>query len=367
LAISNREVVKGESGPTAMNTKLGWVLSGPIERSTVSHEPVTNLACTHVLKCAANPLRDGAGLDNEIKKFWELEALGIQPEEASVYEEFTNTISRKDGRYEVQLPWKHSHPVLPDNYKASLQRFHSLYNRLKQTPKILEEYDNVIKDQLQKGIVERVNESEACEIGKVHYLPHHAVIRRDKETTRLRVVYDASSKSNGILLNSCLYTGPSLSQNIFDILIRFRSFKVAMISDIEKAFLMVSIAEADRNVLRFLWVDDISKEKPEIIVLRFTRVVFGVSSSPFLLNATIAHHIGQYETVDPSFVERFLENIYVDDLSAGGASVCYTYEFYVKSKLRLAEAGFNLRKFMSNSKELMNKIDANKPINADNY
>jgi hypothetical protein len=83
-----------------------------------------------------------------------------------------------------------------------------------------------------------------------------------------------------------------------------------MISDIEKAFLMVSIAEADRNVLKFLWVDDISKEKQEIIVLRFTRVVFGVSSSPFLLNATIAHHIGQYETVDPTFVERFLENIY---------------------------------------------------------
>ena len=218
---------------------------------------------------------------------------------------------------------------------------------------------NVIKDQLQKGIVERVNESEACEIGKVHYLPHHAVIRRDKETTRLRVVYDASSKSNGISLNSCLYTGPSLSQNIFDILIRFRSFKVAMISDIEKAFLMVSIAEADRNVLKFLWVDDISKEKQEIIVLRFTRVIFGVSSSPFLLNATIAHHIGQYETVDPTFVERFLENIYVDDLSAGGASVSDTYEFYVKSKLRLAEGGFNLRKFMSNSKELMNKIDAN--------
>jgi hypothetical protein len=132
-----------------------------------------------------------------------------------------------------------------------------------------------------------------------------------------------------------------------------------MISDIEKAFLMVSIAEVDRNVLRFLWVDDISKEKPEIIVLRFTRVVFGVSSSPFLLNATIAHHIGQYEIVDPTFVQRFLENIYVDDLSAGGASVSDTYEFYVKSKLRLAEGGFNLRKFMSNSKELMNKIEAN--------
>ena len=289
----------------------------------------------------------------------ELESLGIQPEETSVYEEFTNTIAQKDGRYEVRLPWKHSHPFLPDNYKASLQRFHSLYNRLKQTPKILEEYDNVIKDQLQKGIVKRVDETEPGEVGKVHYLPHHAVIRRDKETTRLRVVYDASSKTNGVSLNSCLYTGPSLSKNIFDILIRFRSFKVAMISDIEKAFLMVSIAEVDRNVLRFLWVDDISKKEPEIVVLRFTRVVFGVSSSPFLLNATVAHHIGQYETVDPVFVEKFLENIYVDDLAAGGTDVDDTYEFYAKCKLRLAEGGFNLRKFMSNSKELMSKIDAN--------
>ena len=182
------EVVKGKSGPTAMNTKLGWVLSGPVESSTVKNEPVTNLACTHVLKCAANPLMDGAGLDYEMKKFWELESLGIQPEETSVYEEFTNTIAYKDGRYEVRLPWKHSHPLLPDNYKASLQRFHSLYNRLKQTPKILEEYDNVIKDQLQKGIVERVDETEPGGVGKVHYLPHHAVIRRDKETTHLRLM-----------------------------------------------------------------------------------------------------------------------------------------------------------------------------------
>ena len=224
----------------------------------------------------------------------------------------------------------------------------------------MEEYDNVIKDQLQKGIVERVDETEPGEVGKVHYLPLHAVIRRDKKTTRLRVVYDASSKTNGVSLNNCLYTGPSLSKNIFDILIRFRSFKVAIISDIEKAFLMVSIAEVDRNVLRFLWVDDISKKEPEIVVLRFTRVVFGVSSSPFLLNVTVAHHIGQYETVDPVFVEQFFENIYVDYLAAGGTDVNDTYEFYAKSKLRLAEGGFNLRKFMSNSKELLSKIDANK-------
>ena len=62
---------------------------------------------------------------------------------------------------------------------------------------------------------------------------------------------------------------------------------MALAADIEKAFLMVSMAEKDRDALRFLWIDDITKEDPEITNLRFMHVVFGVSSSLFLLNATI--------------------------------------------------------------------------------
>lgn len=123
--------------------------------------------------------------------------------------------------------------------------------------------------------------------GKVHYLLHHAVIRRDKKTTKLRVVYDASARSGGPSLNNCLYTEPKFNQNVFDILLRFRSYQVTLTADIEKAFLMISINQRDRNALRFLWVDDIQQEEPKIVTLRFTRVVFGVSSSPFLLNATI--------------------------------------------------------------------------------
>ena len=77
------------------------------------------------------------------------------------------------------------------------------------------------------------------EVGKVHYIPHHAVIRRDKLTTKLRVVYDASAKSDGVALNDCLYAGPPLAENIFDVLLRFRVNQVALTGDIEKAFLMV--------------------------------------------------------------------------------------------------------------------------------
>ena len=62
-------------------------------------------------------------------------------------------------------------------------------------------------------------------------------------------------------------------------------------ADIEKAFLMVSVNVKDQDALRFLWVKDIQKEPLDLQVLRFTCVVFGVASSPFLLNATIRHHL----------------------------------------------------------------------------
>ena len=87
-------------------------------------------------------------------------------------------------------------------------------------------------------------------MGEVHYLPHHAVVKRTRETTKVRVVYDASARSGGPSLNDCLYTGPSFNQKILDILLCFRSYPVAITSDIEKAFLMVSIAEEDRDALR---------------------------------------------------------------------------------------------------------------------
>ena len=93
------------------------------------------------------------------------------------------------------------------------------------------------------------------------------------------------------VVNPCLDTGPKFNQKIFDILVRFRIHRIAVIADIEKAFLMIMIDKKNRDTLRFLWVDDLMTDTPAIVVLRFTRVVFGVTSSPFLLNATIQHHL----------------------------------------------------------------------------
>ena len=125
---------------------------------------------------------------------------------------------------------------------------------------------------------------------------------------------------------------------------------------------MVSVADSDRDVLRFLWIKDVKGIRSEIVVMRFTRVVFGVSASPFHLNATIDHHIKKYELTDRPFVEKFRRSIYVDDLTVGSHDMESAYEFYIKSKVRLAEASFNLRKFDTNSPELRQRINYNERI-----
>ena len=170
-------------------------------------------------------------------------------------------------------------------------------------------------------------------------------------------MYNASAKTNGPSLNNCLYTGPKSGQSIMEIILRFRAFNVALAADMEKAFLMVGITPQDRDVLRFLWIDDIKSKVPKIKVFRFTRVVFGVSSSPFLLNATIRHHVEKYSDAYPKFVDTFLRSIYVDDISYGADIVDQAYELYFQLKHILAEAGFNLRKFVTNSTVLAQQIE----------
>ena len=205
--------------------------------------------------------------------------------------------------------------------------------------------------------MELVEPSEKATEG-IHYLPHHAVVRHNKETTKVRVVYDASARSDGPSLNDCLHAGPKFNQKILDILLRFRVHRVAIIADIEKAFLMVSVARKDRDALRFLWFEDAFAEQPTIVQLRFSRVVFGVSSSPFLLNATIEHHLKQYSSTDPDLVDRLRRSIYVDDIVSGAEGEEQAYQMFVRSKEILREGGFNLRKFCSNSTPLQTRVDS---------
>lgn len=110
--------------------------------------------------------------------------------QADVCEEFKEQLTRgPEGCYETGLPWRGNHPQLPNNRVGSLKRLESIIQKLEKN-KILQKYDAIIKDQLNEGIVERVS---GPPVGKEFYIPHKAVVREAAESTKLRIVYDASA------------------------------------------------------------------------------------------------------------------------------------------------------------------------------
>ena len=93
--------------------------------------------------------------------------------------------------------------------------------------------------------------------------------------------------------------------------------------------------------------------------MRFCRVLFGFTSSPFLLLTTIIHHMNKYNTVDKELVDEFLSSLHVDDLSAGASNIDEALDYFRKWKDRLEEGSFDLRKFRSNSVELEQMVNKN--------
>ena len=147
------KVTHGTTGPTAIHTVLGWVLSGPVPNIS-GPEATLNLMSAHALKVKAFTLQcNDCDLYQRLKEFCDLETLGIRKSESSVYDKFMQTINFQAGRYCVRLPWKDSHPTLPDNLDLSQRRLYGLLRRLRQEPEILKEYDAIIKEQLEKELL----------------------------------------------------------------------------------------------------------------------------------------------------------------------------------------------------------------------
>ena len=130
--------------------------------------------------------------------------------------------------------------------------------KLRKTPEILEAYDGTIKEQLKEGIIEEVLEKPTG--SRITYLPHQAVVRKDAETTKVRVVYDASAKpsKNARSLNECLHVGPSLTPLLYDVLLRVRMYPIVLLGDVQKA----SIAEKCFDIWGILKMTSVKSVEP---------------------------------------------------------------------------------------------------------
>ena len=133
-----------------------------------------------------------------------------------------------------------------------------------------------------------------------------------------------------------------------------------MISDIQQAFHKIKIDESHRDVLRFLWYDNILNDDPNIIAYRFARLLFGLTSSPFILNSTINLHINKFENLSPEKGEQFIRDLYVDNSSTSFLNIRDAYDFDCFVLETLRGGGFSLHKWCTNSKELSELISADR-------
>mgnify|MGYP002803517215 FL=1 len=244
--------------------------------------------------------------------------MGITEKEETK-EEFLKDIRYIEGesRYEVRLPWKTECVPKSNGYSMCLKRLHQLKSRLDKNKTMLEQYDQIFKEQEKSGIIAPVVKPGEPS----HYLPHHGVLRQDKETAKIRVVFEGSAKSSSddLSLNDCLEMGPNLVPHLFDTVVNFRGYPIGLVADVEKAFHQIQIAPEDRPMLKFLWFEDITQEPPTLKEYEFRRLPFGLTSSPAMLSSAISHHLSSYKEVEPDIVAMLLESMYVDDF-AGGAS-----------------------------------------------
>ncbi|KAF2879705.1 hypothetical protein ILUMI_26468 [Ignelater luminosus] len=294
LYTGRRHILKNEL--VAVETTLGWTLISQVPTS----KPDTSTTMT-VLSLFVK--------DASIANLWELDLLGIaepttkrSPQEMAdaAKELFLQTIEvNGEGRYEVRLPWLEGHPPLPDNYSVSKNRLKTTIKKVTDM-KRLEAYDAVFREWLEEGIIEEIKFDQSKD--KCHYLPHRPVVKDQK---------------------------------------------IGVVSDIHKAFLQISLHEADRDFLRFFWVNADGDE----IIYRHKRVVFGVNCSPFLLGATIEYHLSQglkqceTEDVDCSVetISQLQKSFYVDNCVTSVPSEVVLKRFIRESNAIMNQGCFDLR------------------------
>ena len=332
-----------------IQSKIGTIIGGTLVEKQVSCNQITVLKLDTHRECS---------LDDKLQKFWEMDNIDLDSIDSNVLSDFKKSISFDGEKYSVGLPWKFNHAKLPVNYYYAKSRLSSNLNKLRKTHNHIDSYNKVIVDQLEAGYIEDVTNIPANS-ERTHYLAHSGILR-DSETTPLRIVFDCSARVNKKpSLNDCLYPGPNLINNLSDILLRFRLGKYAATSDIKKAFLNVRLNLNDRDSTRFLWPENPHDECSPLKIYRFKSVLFGSTASPFLLNATLKHHL---ESENNYISKEILDNVYIDNLYLTSDRETELLDNKLVCAETLKKAGFSLHEWYSNSSSVTDnseKIECN--------
>ncbi|KAG1656302.1 Tubby [Nymphon striatum] len=281
-----------QNGAIAINTKFGWTIHGPVRSSGQNTVAIVNF-----LKHQSNTLEE------QVASFWEVEQVKLAKVDSSNISDFSRMVKFNGERYVVPLLWKGTERPTPNRGYA--YRHYRYQKEKAEKSGFWQKYRDVLKEYEDFGAIE---DDPDPGINHGYFLPHHPVIRPSSDTHQVRVVFNASSKKgDGTSLNDCLEIGPNLLPSIVSILLRFRYGAIPVTGDIKKAFFTIEVQEQDRIYLKM------ASESPK----RLSRVPFGVNCSPFLLQATIIHHLQKLVQSGELSTDLYLkirESLYMDDI-----------------------------------------------------
>jgi len=337
---------KGEIGqPIAQNSHFGWVISGPTSTQVFGSRSI------QVMHCA---------LEQELQRFWEVEELPhermLSAEDRLCEEHFLANYSRdKTGRYIVRLPFKKGPPIdIGESRALAWRMLTTLTRRLNSHSDLKREYNAFLEEYEQLGHMERIP-GESISQPQTVYIPHHAVVRASSSTTRVRVVFNASSPTtNGTSLNSHLLAGPKLQTNLFDVLLRWRQYQYVYTADIAKMYRQIIVDPRDRDYQRILWSPDAQTPPQDY---RRT-VTYGTASAPFLALRVIRQLLHDEGGAYPLAIPILTNHIYVDDVLFGAEDIPLLRHSREQVCALLQRGGFKLRKWASNNSDLLKDIAA---------
>lgn len=157
-------------------------------------------------------------VNTTLRRFLEIDNSGIDDvqvlsaEDNFILDKAQQSIKFIDGHYRIAIPWKEERVFLLNNYSMALRRLQNLEKRLEKIPGVAQAYKENIETYLEKGYIRQVNSLEKQKA--TWYLPHFAVVRIDRPSTKTHIVFDASAKHCGVSLNDAIHQGPKLQQEL---------------------------------------------------------------------------------------------------------------------------------------------------------
>ncbi|XP_033228966.1 uncharacterized protein LOC117180581 [Belonocnema kinseyi] len=296
-------------------------------------------------------------LNKKICEFWEIENgpnERTKSHEDSACEIHFQENTRRDsatGRYIVKLPFKEDSNGLGESYSHALKRFHSLERSLGRNPELKDKYITFMSEYSE---LDHMSEDQSASIYDGYFLPHHAIIKQSSLTTKLRTVFDASAKtSNGNSLNDILMVGPNIQEDLFSLLIRFRSHIFAITADIEKMYRQILVNENDQKFRKILWREN--SHQP-VKIFRLKTVTYGTSSASFLATRTLVQlaydECGSYSCASVALRQDF----YMDHLISGARTIEEAKQLFAELMTVTRKGGMNLKKWVSNVPELIRSL-----------